>query len=84
MDMKLIRCVLPQMDVHIPKWMGIGCILMGKVKLTDYGAASKNTAMSKEDERSARFAVRALKGDYDDGIPLLHASFKSSFTDREL
>jgi len=23
--------------------------------------------MSKEDERSARFAERALKGDYDDG-----------------
>jgi len=26
--------------------------------------------MSKEDERSAIFAERALKGDYDDGNPL--------------
>ncbi|TVY39862.1 tRNA threonylcarbamoyladenosine dehydratase [Lachnellula occidentalis] len=39
-------------------------------KLTDYGAASKNTAMSKEDERGAIFAERALKGDYDDELIL--------------
>ncbi|TVY33850.1 tRNA threonylcarbamoyladenosine dehydratase [Lachnellula subtilissima] len=39
-------------------------------KLTDYGAASKATAMSKEDERSAIFAERALKGDYDDELVL--------------
>ncbi|TVY89764.1 tRNA threonylcarbamoyladenosine dehydratase [Lachnellula willkommii] len=38
--------------------------------LTDYGAASKNAAMSKEDERSAIFAERALKGDYDDELIL--------------
>jgi hypothetical protein len=36
------------------------------VKLTDFGGAS--TVLSKEDERSARLAERAQKGDYDDGM----------------
>jgi hypothetical protein len=36
------------------------------VKLTDFGGAS--TVLSKEDERTARLAERAQKGDYDDGM----------------
>lgn len=43
-------------------WTG----LTKEVKLTDFGSAS--TVLSKEDERSARLAERAQKGDYDDGI----------------
>jgi hypothetical protein len=37
------------------------------VKLTDFGAASPQMGMSKEDERSVALAARAQKGDYDDG-----------------
>ena len=40
---------------------------MDEVKLTDFGAATPKTGMSKEDERSAALAARAQKGDYDDG-----------------
>ena len=43
-------------------------MLMGEVKLTDFGAASPVTGLSKEDERSAALAARAQRGDYDDGI----------------
>ncbi|KAH8660804.1 ubiquitin-protein ligase-like protein molybdopterin-converting factor [Tricladium varicosporioides] len=39
-----------------------------KVGLTDFGSAS--TVLSKEDERSARLAERAQKGDYDDELIL--------------
>jgi hypothetical protein len=42
-------------------------MLIGEVKLTDFGAA-KPTGLSKEDERSAALAARAQKGDYDDGM----------------
>lgn len=38
------------------------------MKLTDFGAASPTTPLSKEDERSAVLAARAQKGDYDDGM----------------
>jgi len=41
-------------------------MLIGEVKLTNFGAA-KPTGLSKEDERSAALAARAQKGDYDDG-----------------
>jgi hypothetical protein len=44
----------------------IGLVLTEEVKLTDFGGAS--TVLSKEDERSARLAERAQKGDYDDGM----------------
>ena len=37
------------------------------MKLTDFGAASPTTGLSREDERSAALAARAQKGDYDDG-----------------
>ena len=37
------------------------------MKLTDFGAASPQIGMSKEDEQSAALAARAQKGDYDDG-----------------
>lgn len=42
-------------------------MLIEEVKLTDFGAASPQLGMSKEDERSLIFAERAQKGDYDDG-----------------
>jgi hypothetical protein len=47
-----------------------GIMLIGEVKLTDFGAAPPSTGMSKEDERSAALAARARKGDYDDGSGL--------------
>ena len=40
---------------------------MEELKLTDWGAASPQPTMSKEDERSVMLAERAQKGDYDDG-----------------
>lgn len=41
-------------------------------QLNDYGLVSPTSGhLSKEDERSAALAVRALKGDYDEGIPPL-------------
>lgn len=49
-------------------------MLIGEVKLTDFGAA-KPTGLSKEDERSAALAARAQKGDYDDGIYTLYSTF---------
>ncbi|KAE8863613.1 hypothetical protein PTNB73_06820 [Pyrenophora teres f. teres] len=39
-------------------------------RLTEYGAASKIFAPSKEDERSMALAARARKGDYDDDLIL--------------
>ncbi len=42
-------------------------MLIGEVKLTDFGVA-KPAGLSKEDERSAALAARAQKGDYDDGM----------------
>jgi hypothetical protein len=48
-------------------------MLMDEVKLTDWGAASPQPTMSKEDERSVMLAERAQKGDYDDGKPYLLA-----------
>ncbi|KAF8853872.1 ubiquitin-protein ligase-like protein molybdopterin-converting factor [Acephala macrosclerotiorum] len=43
----------------------------GKVlKLTDWGVASTQSNLSKEDERSAKLAERAQKGDYDDELIL--------------
>jgi hypothetical protein len=42
-------------------------MLIGEVKLTDFGAAKPSSGWSKEDERSAALAARAQKGDYDDG-----------------
>lgn len=42
--------------------------LTGKVKLTDFGAASPTAGLSKEDERSTALAARAQNGDYDDGM----------------
>jgi hypothetical protein len=38
------------------------------LKLTQYGAASPDRNVSKEDERSAALARRAQEGDYDEGI----------------
>jgi hypothetical protein len=43
-------------------------MLIGEVKLTDFGAAPLSPGPSKEDERSAALAARAQKGDYDDGL----------------
>jgi hypothetical protein len=37
------------------------------LKLNDFGAAEPVLPLSKEDERSAALAARALKGDYDNG-----------------
>jgi hypothetical protein len=45
---------------------------MEEVKITDFGGAS--SILSKEDERSARLAERAQKGDYDDGKLALRRS----------
>jgi tRNA threonylcarbamoyladenosine dehydratase len=42
-------------------------MLIGEVKLTDFGAAQPSSGLSKEDERSVALAARAQKGDYDDG-----------------
>lgn len=39
-------------------------------KLTDWGVASTQSNLSKEDERSAKLAERAQKGDYDDELIL--------------
>lgn len=39
-------------------------------KLTDWGVASTQSNLSKEDERSAKLAERARKGDYDDELIL--------------
>lgn len=41
--------------------------LTSRAKLTDYGAASPENGLSKEDERSFALAARAQRGDYDDG-----------------
>ena len=61
-DTVLVRYDLPLST----SWLiGHGNLLTKEVKLTDFGGAS--TVLSKEDERSARLAERAQKGDYDDG-----------------
>lgn len=48
---------------------------MAEVKVTDYGLASpgattpREIPLSKEDQRSTELAIRAQRGDYDDGMP---------------
>lgn len=42
--------------------------LIGSVKLTDYGAASRLPTASREDERVTALARRAQQGDYDTGL----------------
>lgn len=46
---------------------GLGTVLINEAKLTEFGAASQDGLLSKEDERSAKLAERARNGDYDDG-----------------
>ncbi len=45
-------------------------MLTREEKLTDYGVATPRNGLSKEDERGAELAVRAQRGDYDDGLLL--------------
>jgi len=42
-------------------------LLINPVKLTNFGAAALLPTASKEDERAAALARRALHGDYDKG-----------------
>lgn len=62
----------------LEKWMQ-GIMLIGEVKLTDFGAASPSNGLSKEDERSAALAARAQKGDYDDGSNTPHILVKNFY-----
>ena len=45
-------------------------MLIGSVKLTDYGAASRLPNASREDERVSALARRAQQGDYDKGLSI--------------
>jgi hypothetical protein len=61
----------------VRRWKGGNrneCVLIGEVKLTEFGAASPSLPLSKEDERSAALAARAQRGDYDDGMHQLSTS----------
>lgn len=46
----------------------VGSTLIGLVKLTDYGTASRLPNASREDERVSALARRAQQGDYDKGL----------------
>lgn len=54
--------------IHCLSFSRNGELLIVKVKLTEFGAASPTSGISREDERNAALAARAQKGDYDEGI----------------
>ena len=47
-----------------------GSTLIGPVKLTDFGAASRLPNASREDLRVSALARRAQQGDYDEGLSI--------------
>lgn len=49
------------------------------MKLTDFGAASNNPTVSREDERAAALARRAQHGDYDDDLVTEQLTRTASF-----
>jgi tRNA A37 threonylcarbamoyladenosine dehydratase len=54
-------------------------VLIELVKLTDFGAASNNPTVSREDERAAALARRAQHGDYDDDLVTEQLTRTASF-----